>query len=387
MRPSVLIAGSVAQRPGVGGHTWVFLQYLLGLRRLGFDVTFVDHLDPALCVAASGQPTNDVDNSENIAYLRRAFTEFGLDDNWCVLVGDGQRTVGISRAELLRRAERCRFLLNVMGYLHDPELLAAVPQRVFLDIDPGFGQMWQALKLSDIFAGHDQFVTIGENIGQPDCLVPTCGRTWITTPQPVVLAHWPVVATADRAFSSVMSWRGIFGPIEYQGRTFGLRVHEFRKFIELPRRSDCRFHVALDIHPNETRDLQLLRDKQWQLDDPLAAAADPAAYQRYVQNSAAEFMVAKNLYVDTRGGWFSDRSLCYLASGKPVLAQDTGLRERYPSDCGLVWFTTLDEAVAGAQDIMARYEQHAAAARQVAERWFDSDRVLGRLLERLSVGG
>jgi hypothetical protein len=200
----------------------------------------------------------------------------------------------------------------------------------------------------------------------------------------VVLEHWPAQKPEPGgAFTSIASWRGPFGPVEYQGKTYGLRVHEFRKFAALPRLSSAQFDLALDIDPAETKDISLLAENGWRLLDPRQVAGSPARYRQFVQQSGAELMIAKNMYVASRGGWFSDRSLCYLASGRPVLAQDTGFTDRYPSGEGLVAFTTLEEAVAGVDTICRDYPRHARAARAIAEEYFDSDKVLGRLLEKV----
>lgn len=379
---SVVVAGSLAQRPGIGGHAWVFLQYLLGFRRLGYDVLFADQLDPALAVDAAGRPC-PVEASVNARYLASVMADAGLDDSWTLLTGaDG---LGVPRREVIARTRGSALLLNVMGYLRDDDVLAAAPLRVFLDIDPGFGQMWRALGLADLFTGHDRYVTVGENIGRPGCRIPTVGVDWIPSRPPVVLSEWPVTPPPDRpAFTSVGSWRGPFGPVEYDGEVYGLRVHEFRRFLTLPRDTGAEFRVALDIDEVETRDLTALDENEWMRIDPRAVARTPADYRRWIQGSAAEFLVAKNMYVATRGGWFSDRSACYLASGRPVLAQDTGLADLYPVGEGLVTFTDRDEAVDGAHDIARNWTRHSAAARRVAEECFDSDRVLRRLLDQVS---
>jgi hypothetical protein len=272
-----------------------------------------------------------------------------------------------------------------MGFLDDEEILAAAPLRAFLDIDPGFGQIWQQLGLHQTFQGHDRYVTIGERIGAADCRVPTCGIEWVTTKPPVELSQWPPQADPGNAFTTVASWRGAFGPLEYEGRTYGLRVHEFRRFFDLPGRTAARFEVALDIDEAEVDDLRKLEANGWRLADPRAAAGDPWRYRNYVQRSAAELMVAKNLYVDTRNGWFSDRSACYLASGRPVLAQDTGLDGLLPNGEGLLTFSTLEEAVAGVGEITGDYERHSRAARAIATEHFAAERVLPRLLEKLGV--
>ena len=374
-RGLIVLSGSLAQRPGHGGHAWVFLQYLLGLRRLGWEVLFLDEL------------TGETPDGPGAICFVEVMREFGLADCYSLAV-EGHAEVGLPRREVLERVRRSQLLLNVMGFLSDPEILAAAPRRVFLDIDPGFGQMWRELGLADVFTGHDDFVTIGLNVGRPGCGVPTCGLKWVTTPQPVVLERWPVAPPAPPgvgAFTTVASWRGPFGPIEYGGKTYGLRVHEFRRFVDLPRRTGRRFELALDIHPDETRDLALLDANGWARADPRAVAGTPRRYQAYVAGSGAEFMVAKNLYVETRGGWFSDRSICYLAAGRPVLVQDTGLKGLYPTGEGLVTFGTPDEAAEGVRAIDTDYARHAKAARAVAEEFFDSDKVLTRLLRELNV--
>jgi hypothetical protein len=164
-----------------------------------------------------------------------------------------------------------------------------------------------------------------------------------------------------------------------------LRVHEFRKFAQLPRLSGRPFELALAIHPAEVNDLALLADNGWSLVDPSLVAGDPWAYQAYIQSSMAEFMVAKNMYVQGNSGWLSERSLCYLASGKPVLAQDTRFTQHYPTGEGLLAFTTVEEASSGVEEISRNRAHHARAARALAEDYFDSDKVLGRLLGKLGV--
>jgi hypothetical protein len=383
MRGTIVIAGSLAQKPRHGGHTWVFLQYLLGFKRLGWDVLFLDQLEPETCVDEAGRPCPP-ERSRNLGHVREVMGRFGLEGAFAVLCGGG-RVVGLPRREVVGRAREAAFLLNVMGFLRDEEVLGCAPRRVFLDIDPGFGQMWQDLGLHALFRGHDDYVTIGENIGRPGCAIPTCGLRWLTTPQPVVLDYWPPAEGGGAWITSVASWRGAYGPVEYRGKSYGLRVHEFRKFAPLPRRSGRPFQLALDIHPADGKDLDLLRGNGWSLVDPRAAVGNPGAYREYIRGSRAEFMVAKNMYVQTRSGWFSDRSICYLASGKPVLAQDTGLRELYPTGKGLLTFTDLEEAVAGVGELSADYDGHARAARAIAEDYFDSDKVLSGLLGKLGI--
>jgi hypothetical protein len=381
---TVVIAGALAQKPRQGGHTWQFLQYLLGFKRLGWEVLFLDQLEPEMCVDATGQPC-PLEQSVNLRYLVEVMTSFDLHDAYALIYNRGEQFIGLSRTEVLERVRNSAILLNFMGYLSDEEILSRAPQRVFLDTDPGFGQMWHDLGLADIFHGHDDYVTIGENIGQPGCTIPTCGLPWITMRQPVLLEQWPV-QPEGKCFTSIGSWRGPYGPLEYHGKTYGLRVHEFRQFAPLPRLSGRPFQLALDIHAAEQKDIGLLETNGWALVDPTVVTRDPQVYRAYIQSSLAELMVAKGMYVQSNSGWFSERSMCYLASGKPVLAQDTGLQRLYPIGEGLLTFRTLEEARAGVEEIVGDHARHARAARALAEEYFDSDKVLRGLLAKLGIG-
>jgi hypothetical protein len=277
-------------------------------------------------------------------------------------------------------------VLNVMGFLA-PGALETEGPWVFIDIDPGYPQMWRELGLADVLAGHDRFVTLGANVGRPQCAIPDCGVEWIATPPPVALDAWtPAWAGGPgRAYTTVATWRNAYGTVSFGGETYGSRVHEFRRFVELPRLVDADFELALDIDAAETRDLAALEANGWRLVDPRRVAGTPRAYRDYIRGSRAEICVAQQMYVATRSGWLSDRSVCYLASGKPVLAQDTGLRDRYPVGEGLLAFSTLDELAAGVEEIERDYERHSRAARALAEDCFDARKVLARLLERLGL--
>jgi hypothetical protein len=386
MRRLVLLAGALAQSACNGGLTWCFLQFALGFKRLGWDVLFLDRLSGEMCVDEAGEPAA-LERSVNLLYFLRVMEDFGLGESFSLSYNRSELVIGLARAKVLERARAAACLLNVMGYLDDEEILGRVKRRVFIDIDPGFGHMWRELGLHDAFRGHTDFVTLGQNIGRADCAIPTSGLNWITMPQPVVLLHWPVQPpNPEGAFTSIGAWRGPNAPIEYQGRTYGLRVHEFRKFVQLP--SLCpntRFEMAFDIHPRDSKDIHLLRDNGWGLVDPRAVAGGPGAYRDSIAASKAEFMVPKQMYVDTNSGLLSDRSVYYLASGRPVLARDTGIKHLYPTGEGLLTFTTLEEAAAGVEAINRDYHRHARTARRIAEEYFDSDKVLNRLLADLGV--
>jgi len=383
----ILYSGALAQVPRQGGLTWLHLQFLLGLRRLGWNVLFLDRLEPEMCVDNAGRLAA-FEDSDNLRYFLTVMQAFGLADDFSLTCNRGDRTIGIPRQQVLERAGEAELVLNVMGYLDDDEILRRVRRRVFIDIDPGFGQMWRDLRLHDPFRGHSDFVTLGRNIGRSDCAIPPCGLKWITMPQPVVLEHWPAQPLpADGAFTSIGAWRGPNGPIEYKGRTYGLRVHEFRKFVGLPSRCPgSRFEIALDIEPGDAKDIDMLHEQGWSLVNPKVVAGGPAEYRAYVGCSKAEFMVPKQMYVETRSGLLSDRSVYYLASGRPVLARDTGIGHWYPTGEGLLTYATLDEAVTGVEAINRDYARHAIAARKIAVEYFDSDKVLTKLLTDLRLG-
>ncbi len=264
-------------------------------------------------------------------------------------------------------------------------------RRVYVDIDPGWTQHWHASGNPGArLGGHDAFYTIAENLGTARCPIPTGGLPWRTIHQPVVLADWPVVPGPGAGrFTTVATWRNPFGPIAPfaggGGPLLGAKHHEFRRFVELPKTSSATYELALRIDAGDDADRQLLAANDWLVVDAAEVARTPADFQAYVQGSGAEFSAAQGVYAHTASGWFSDRSLRYLASGRPVLLQETGLGEHFPVGDGLVTFDSLAGARDGAARIGADYDAHAAAARAIAEEYFDSDLVLGRLLDDVGI--
>jgi hypothetical protein len=192
-------------------------------------------------------------------------------------------------------------------------------------------------------------------------------------------------AAPGDSFTTVGGWRGPFGSLSFQGRTYGVKAHEFRKFADLPRVTSRCFELALDIHASDRHDRELMQGRGWRLVDPRQVAGDPMAFRAYVHGSHAEFSVAKGMYVQTNSGWFSDRTVRYLASGRPALVQDTGFDADIPIGEGLIAFRTIADAMEGVGRIADDYTAHSQAARAIAETCFDSDAVLGRLLEDTGV--
>ena len=343
---SIVIAGSLAQKPGRGGHTWVFLQYLLGFRKLGWDVLFVDRLEPGMCVDEAGNRIAAAP-SWNVRYLTDVMCRFGLHRDFAVLCDGGASTIGLTRQALIERVRSSAALIDVMGFLNDEEILASARRRIFLDIDPGFGQMWHALGLRDMFHGHDAHVTIAENIGQPSCGIPTCGLDWITTRQPVVLDEWPAGDgdTASRPITSVVSWRGAYGPVTYAGRTYGLRAREFRKFATLPQHCEGRFELALDIHAGDAADVDLLRSHRWSLVAPARGRGRSLALPA-VHRSFGGRDHDRQRHV-CRHAQRLDQRPQHLLPGKraPRPGAGHGLVDLLPTTEGLVTFTSCEEAI------------------------------------------
>ncbi len=405
-----IVSGSMANKPANGGNVWVRMSWVAGLRRLGINVYFVEQISPEACVDDHGAPA-EFARSANREFFLRTAQWFGIADRSTLVCTESHASAGLAWPELVEVARSADLLLNLSGHLTLPELVDVVRRAAYVDDDPGFTQLWHADPRSQFQIGeHDFYFTIGENIGRSDCLVPTCGLDWRPIRQPVLLGDWPVTRADDRGrFTTIASWRGPYGPIDYQGRTLGVKCHEFRKVIDLPERvkvtedglpgpspnmaawesrrsgTAMTFEIALAIHPADEKDLHALKEHGWMIVDPRARAGDAEAFRLYVRQSGAEFSVAQGVYVDTNSGWFSDRTIRYLASGKPALVQETGFSRCLPSGEGLVAFRTLDDAVDGARRIANDYDGHCQAARDIAEKYFDSDKVLGRLLDEVGL--
>lgn len=227
-------------------------------------------------------------------------------------------------------------------------------------------------------------MTVGLCVGETETRVPDCGVEWITTPPPVVLDRWPVKPLLPGPITSIGSWRGPWGILEADDMSLGQRVHSFRPLIDLPRRVPGAYELALDIDAADEADRALLTAAGWQLIDPKAVAADHAGYMGLIERSSAEICVAKEIYVRLRTGWFSDRSACYLAAGRPVLGLDTGFAHHLPTGEGLLAFSTLDAACEAVEMIRSDPRRHARAAREVAEEHLDARRVLGEILRKVA---
>ena len=330
------------------------------LKRLGFEVFLLDELSPDGTPEAFAETTN----------------ELGVDG---VLL-EGDKVYGHGRDELLDRLDDAALLINLGGHLRNRELLRRPRVRAFVDLDPGYTQIWHAQGHDVGLAGHDHYFSVGTNVGTPAWTLPTADVNWRPIRQPVVLEDWPVSEGNFTSFSTVGSWRGAFGPVEWQGRSYGPKAHQFRRFATLPEIVGLPFEAALAMDVADARDRELLASGGWRLRDP-GELATMDKFARYISISGAEFSPAQDVYVSTTSGWFSDRSVHYLASGRPVVVQDTGLEQALPLGEGLLAFRTLREAADRVRDVVARYATHREAARAIAEEFFSPEAALAPLLD------
>lgn len=374
----VVVLGYIVRGP-LGGMTWHHLQYVAGLARLGHEVFFIELGGEYEDCYNPRENRMTSDPAAGLEFIARTFARTGLSDRWAYFDGRTAQWCGRSQAQVDRVISDADLLLNISGVNPLDGGLRDVPVRILVDTDPVFTQIRH---LTDPVAmslakQHTVFCTFGENIGGPTSDVPDDGLPWLPTRQPVVLDLWtPTPGPASGAFSTVMQWNS-YASRRHEGREFGMKSVSFAPYMDLPERVDAEFELAIG---SELAPIQLLRECGWRVRSALPVTRDPWTYQRFIQRSKGEFSVAKHGYVSARSGWFSERSAVYLASGRPVVVQDTGFTNWMETGYGALAFTTPDEAVAALERVCATYELHCDAARALAERYFDARVVLPQLL-------
>jgi hypothetical protein len=375
-----LVVLHLAGRYPLGGIGWQTVHYVLGLARLGHDVYYVE--DSRANPYDPRAKSIVMDSSYNVAFLADVMGRFGLGDRWAYVDGITGACHGLSRDRLRQLYREADGLLNVCGAtrLNDEHLRC--PVRIYLETDPVFEQIRVAEGDRRAIAAleeHTHHFTYGENLGQPDCPIPLLKFAWRPTRPPVIPELWPArLDEAAERFSTVATWRNVGKDIRFGGETYYWSKHmNFLKLIDLPSRTRQPLELALEVDDEAAREV-LIRHG-WVITDALEASRDLAAYQRHIERSRGEFTVAKDLVARTRSGWFSDRSVCYLAAGKPVVTQDTGFGKYIPTGLGLFAYETVDEAVAALDAVNRDYARHCRAARAIAEEYFAADLVLGRL--------
>jgi len=369
----IVLAGIIARYP-YGGVTWCSLMYLLGLRNLGHEVSYIE--DTGECIFDPEQNALSTDPAYGTRYIHRTLEPFGLGDRWSFVNYDGAYH-GASRETVRGWCADADLFIDLSGgswFWRDE--YAAIPHKVFIDSDPVFTQMEMAKGDSvDFFRPFDRLFTFGANIGTRACAVSTGGFTWYHTWQPVVTDLWRTDDPPGGRFTTVMTWR-----TESFTDVDGNKDREFVRFLDLPSRTTSRFELAV----NGPR--QLLREHGWDTVDAMAVSRSLWDYRAFIQDSKGEFGVAKHAYVAHRSGWFSDRTECYLAAGRPAVVQDTGWSAHLPSGTGLIAFSTPEEAIEGLARVEGDYAAHARRASAIARDHFDAARVLPPLLEVACAG-
>jgi hypothetical protein len=405
-RLRLVVLGMMGRMP-LAGVAWQVLHYLEGFRRLGADVYYVE--DTGSWPYDPKQNTITQDSRYTIEYISQLMAWCGFQDHWAYrAAAQNEGTFGLSESQVQRLFDQADALVNVTGstvlraeHLH-------VPVRIYLETDPVLPQIEVAkgsrVRIDQLDA-HTHHLTYGENLGAPDCGVPVGHFEYRPTRQPIVLDWWtPTTGPAARegllpstaCFTTVANWRQSCKDFEWRGETYTWsKHHEFLKFIDLPRRTAQPLELALAVKgnrregeeiwvpadPEDGEALRLLTSHGWRVIDAMALSKNISPYRDYILASRGEFTVAKDQNVRLRSGWFSDRSACYLAAGRPVVTQDTGFGKFLPTGEGLFAFSTIEDAVAAVDAIGADYARHSGAARAIAEEYFRAETVLAKLIQ------
>ncbi len=391
----IIVGGFIGIMPA-GGTTWDYIQYPLGFSLLGHDVYYVEDTRLYPIYQKTGSKWDD--SSSCVAHLKTVMEYFDMADRWAYRDEASGNCFGMSEQKL---KEICRtadvfFNISCSTFMRDEYL--RIPKRVLIDSDPMFTQIQyfsqQAFTpgepgLQQMIHAHNYLFTFGENIRADDCLIPVDGLQWHTTRQPVCLEYWknanlPVVSNGVQ-FTTLMNWMA-GKKLVYQGEEWGQKDMEFANFSSLPQYLpgiNLSMVVSKTGGTEDTLQKQKIEAAGWKVLSPETHATNWISYREFIQNSTGEFSVAKQTYVKAKTGWFSCRSACYLASGRPVVTQDTGWSRFIPSGEGLFAFGTMPEAIDALLEITGNLQHHANVAREIAEAYFDSIKILDCLLKKI----
>jgi len=383
----IVVTGLLGQY-AFGGVTWDYIQYLLGFRALGHDVWYLE--DSGAWPYDPVKQTVSDDCTYNVGYLRGMMESFGFGDRWIYRNGADGKFYGAGEAAARDLIKNADLLVNVSsaGWLKDYDF--GVKHQMFIDGDPMFCQVGLLDPKNADYAkrvrAHDSHFSFGLNLGAADCLAPDVGIRWKKTVQPIALDWWPAQSDEglDR-FTTVMNWAS-YAPVEWQGKLYGQKDLEFDKFKQLPQRTPQHLEMAMGQGVGGKRPTEELRALGWTILEAGDVLPDHTSYHEFLRTSKAEWSVAKHGYVAGCTGWFSCRTACYLALGRPAVVQETGWSDHIPAGDGLLAFSTLDEAVDAIADINDHYAEHQSAARALAEQFFDAKKVCGDLLKQAGIG-
>ncbi len=378
----IVVLGYIVRGP-LGGLCWHYLQYMIGFRQLGHEVLFLEDSDnyPG-CYDPSIHETG-TDPSYGIEFITNLFKKYELQKNWAYYDEHRDRWFGLPKNKVEEFCKTSDIVLNISNVNPLREWWMQIPTRILLDTDPAFTQIRHIGedRYHDIAMHHTHFFSFGENIGKEGCSIPDDGFKWKPTRQPVNLGLWKNSGANSLGYwTTVMQWDS-YKPGKFNGMSFGMKSASFSEYIELPKMIGDKFQLAIGA---ATAPLDKLINAGWQLVDPLVVTLNDATFQQYIQASKGEFSVAKQGYVVSNSGWFSERSAGYLASGKPVVLQETGYSDIIETGRGLFSFQSPDEAIAAIAKINSDYAMHCGYAREIAEAFFNSDKVLTSMLNRLN---
>lgn len=387
-KPRVVVTGFLGLLP-FGGVVWDYVQYVLGFAALGCDVIYLEDTDD--------WPLNQdvIDSTLNVAHVASVMEHFGFAGRWAYRDAMTGECFGLSLPALLEFCRTADVFINVSCSATLRDEYAAIPVRALVDTDPMFTQI-QYLRdesltagttcMRELIEGHTHHFTFGTNIGSDACRIPTLGLEWHPTRQPVVLELWPVVespSARSECYSTVMNW-SVVDDLTFEGERWGQKDVEFMRFLQLPQRvPGIPLGLAVSQTPESSFPLDVVRDAGWLVFDPAICAHDARAYQDFIVASRGEFSVAKQTYVKANTGWFSCRSSCYLAAGRPVITQDTAWSRLLPNGRGLLAFHDEESAIEALQRVESDPKTHAGAARAIAQEYFDSKRVLREMLDHV----
>ena len=398
----IVVMGILGRTP-LAGVSWQVLHFLEGFRRLGHEIYYIEDTGgwayhPLRTNAAhESKDAYEINLQYAVNHIAQIMASYGLQDRWAYRSRVDNRTFGLSNTQVSTLLENADLLVNLTGSTPLFEEHLRVPVRLYLETDPVLRQIEVArgdCNAIDLLSTHTHHFTYGENIGAPDCGVPATRFNYLPTRQPIVLDWWTAEAGLSSSlngrpnvrpcFTTIAKWRQPGKDIEWNGEIYGWSKHvEFLKFIDLPRRSQQDFELALAWEDEE--DLAVvpeLTSRGWRVIDAISLSVNIAPYREYILASCGEFTVAKDQNIRLRSGWFSDRSACYLAAGKPVITQDTGFANILPVGRGLFAFRNMAEILEAIDAIESDCERHCRAAREIAEEYFAAETVFNSLLQR-----
>jgi hypothetical protein len=370
------------------GMAWMHMQIAAGLLKLGHDVYYVEATSEWPYDPKRNMKVPDADYA--VPYLAGVAESFGLRDRWAYRqsASDGE-WFGLDRLEAEDLLAHADAVLNVTGATNPAEVGLKIGRLVYFGTDPvghevAFAQGDPGMRA--LIEQHQDIVTYGENIGSPDCPIPPLPRLRARTRQPVLMEMWQSGPPSKEVFTTVANWRQLGHDLVFSGETYAWSKHEqFMKFVDVPRRVGEPVELACGIDQLTPDERRTVEAAGWRLVDAHAFTTDPWSYRAYVRSSRGEFTVAKDFYVRPRSGWFSERSACYLAAGRPVITQDTGFSAVLPTGEGLFAFTTTEDVLAAFEKVRADYARQSRAAHDVAEEYFRAERVLAKVLEDLGL--